>query len=97
LQEIIHQFGAVTFHPEHLLGVWLHEGQHFEDYNVRLIVDVEDTEESAAFFSPVKGDSENTVSAGRDLDGILRNSAHISNQPALAETLGTYSYGFGAA
>jgi hypothetical protein len=54
LQEIVNQFGGVTFHPEHLLGVWLYEGARFEEYNVRLVVDVEDTAESANFFQNLK-------------------------------------------
>ena len=54
LQEIVEQFGGVTFHPEHLLGVWMHETQRFEEYNVRLVVDVEDTDQNTAFFRQLK-------------------------------------------
>jgi hypothetical protein len=48
------QFGAVSFLPEALQGVWIHEGQRFEEDNVRLFVDVEDTVESAEFFQHFK-------------------------------------------
>ncbi len=50
LQEIAERFGGVTFFPETLRGVWLHQGQRFEENNVRLVVDVEDTVENADFF-----------------------------------------------
>lgn len=54
VQEIVARFGAVTFHPEQLLGIWLHQGQRFEEYNVRLVIDVEDTPDNTAFFHGLK-------------------------------------------
>ncbi len=54
LQEISERFGGVTFFPETLRGVWLHQGQRFDESNVRLIVDVEDTSENAGFFVSYK-------------------------------------------
>ena len=48
------QLGAVSFFPETFRGIWLHEGQWFEENNVRLFVDVEDTTENAAFFQRFK-------------------------------------------
>jgi hypothetical protein len=50
LQEISERFGGVTFFPETLRGVWLHQGQRFDESNVRLVVDVEDSPENADFF-----------------------------------------------
>jgi hypothetical protein len=54
LQEISGRFGGVTFFPETLRGVWLHQGQRFDENNVRLVVDVEDTPENAVFFVSYK-------------------------------------------
>jgi len=54
LQEIGERFGGVTFFPETLRGVWLHEGQRFDESNVRLVVDVEDSPENADFFVSYK-------------------------------------------
>ncbi len=50
LQDLSTRFGGVTFHPEHLRGTWIHEGERFDESNVRLIVDVEDSEENAEYF-----------------------------------------------
>src|SRR5438128_1872282 len=54
LDELSDHFGGITFHPEHLRGVWLHEGQRFEESNVRFVVDVEDTPATADFFTRYK-------------------------------------------
>ena len=53
-EDIVNQFGAVTFQPEFQQGIWLHENQRFEESNVRVFVDVEDTAECAAFFTRLK-------------------------------------------
>ena len=52
--DLARQFGAVSFFPETLRGIWIHEGKRYEDENVRLFVDVEDTPENAAFFREFK-------------------------------------------
>ena len=44
------RFGAVSFLPEALRGIWIHQGQEFAEDNVRLFVDVEDTPANAEFF-----------------------------------------------
>jgi len=43
-----------VFLPETLRGIWIHGGRRFEEDNVRLFVDVEDTAENAAFFGRFK-------------------------------------------
>jgi len=48
-EELVARFGAVSFLPETLRGIWLHEGSRYEEDNLRLFVDVEDTPENAAF------------------------------------------------
>ena len=53
-RDLATQFGAVSFLPESLRGIWIHEGQWFEESNVRVFVDVEDTPETAAFFTRFK-------------------------------------------
>lgn len=44
------RFGALTLLPQPVLGEWRHEGIRFEDINLRILVDVEDTAENAEFF-----------------------------------------------
>ena len=53
-QELVAQFGAGSSFPETFLGTWISQGQTFEDENVRICVDVEDTPEKAAFFESLK-------------------------------------------
>jgi spore coat polysaccharide biosynthesis protein SpsF (cytidylyltransferase family) len=53
-EELIAEFGALTSSPELFRGVWIHEGQRFEDQSLRLVVDVEATPESRAFFREFK-------------------------------------------
>jgi len=50
LMELSAHFGGLTFRPEHLVGIWFHRGQRFEDQNVCVAVDIEETPEAAAFF-----------------------------------------------
>ena len=54
VQELRDQFGGLTFYPEQLRGVWLHEGQKFEETNVRIVLDVEDSSETTEFLSRYK-------------------------------------------
>jgi hypothetical protein len=54
-EEIVARFGAMTWQPEILKGIWLHESRRYEEENVRFFVDVEDTEDNAAFFRELKG------------------------------------------
>ncbi|MDR3560738.1 MAG: hypothetical protein P4N59_04760 [Negativicutes bacterium] len=37
--ELAREFGAVSFFPEALQGMWIHQGQTYADQNVRLFVD----------------------------------------------------------
>ena len=54
VQELADRFGGLSFHPETLRGIWLHQGERFEEGNVRLVVDVEDTKANARFFADYK-------------------------------------------
>jgi len=53
-EELVAAFGALTTSPELLRGVWMHEGQRFEDEHLRVVVDVEATPENRAFFARFK-------------------------------------------
>ena len=53
-RELTQRFGAVSFLPETFRGIWLREGREYQDENVRVFVDVEDTEENQSFFAEYK-------------------------------------------
>lgn len=53
-REIAARFGALTFVPEPVHGEWSHQGARYEDVNIRIIVDVDDTPENAQFFRRLK-------------------------------------------
>ena len=53
-EELIAQFGAVSFLPYTVLGIWIHEGARYEDELLRLVVDVDDTPENQQFFAGYK-------------------------------------------
>ena len=53
-QEIVARFGAITWQPEILQGIWQHEGRGYYEQNVRFFVDVEDTPENNSFFVEFK-------------------------------------------
>lgn len=53
-EELIARFGAASTMPNALRGVWVHEGQRYEDELLRIIVDVEDAEPHREFFVEFK-------------------------------------------
>jgi hypothetical protein len=53
-REIAARFGALTFMPEPAHGEWSHQGARYEDVNIRIIVDVDDTPDNAEFFRRLK-------------------------------------------
>jgi len=53
-EDVVAQFGAVTWQPEILRGIWIRQGIRYEEENVRFFVDVEDTPEHATFFAQFK-------------------------------------------
>jgi hypothetical protein len=53
-EELIVQFGAVSFLPHTVLGIWVHEGSRYEDELLRLVVDVDDAPENEHFFARLK-------------------------------------------
>ncbi len=53
-EDLIVQFGAVSFLPHTVLGSWVHEGARYEDELLRLVVDVDDSPENVQFFAGYK-------------------------------------------
>ena len=53
-REIAARFGALTFIPQPIHGEWTHQEIRYEDVNLRIVVDVEDTPENAEFFARLK-------------------------------------------
>jgi hypothetical protein len=49
-EQLAAEFGAYTFEPQPIRGVWTHQGVRYEEANLRVFVDVPDTAENAAFF-----------------------------------------------
>ena len=52
--QLTNRFGAYSLEPQPIRGVWTHQGLRFEENNLRLFVDVEDTSENAEFFARLK-------------------------------------------
>ena len=53
-REIAARFGALTFLPQPILGEWSHQEIRYEDINIRIVVDVEDTPQNSEFFATFK-------------------------------------------
>src|SRR5437660_4666129 len=53
-EELVAQFGGMNLQPNMIRGIWVAEGIRYEDDLLRLVIDVEDTAESRAFFSSYK-------------------------------------------
>lgn len=53
-RELAARFGALTFLPQPVHGEWFHERKTYEETNVRILLDVEDTTENAQFFAEFK-------------------------------------------
>jgi hypothetical protein len=54
-EELVNLFGGMSFQPNIVRGIWVHEGSRFEDELFRHVVDVEDTPENRQFFVDYKG------------------------------------------
>ena len=53
-REIAARFGALTFLPQPTQGEWTYQQMRYEDANVRILADVEDTPENTLFFANLK-------------------------------------------
>ncbi len=52
--DLVAQFQALTIQPQSFRGIWMHEGERYEDNLIRLILDVPDTPETEQFFKAYK-------------------------------------------
>jgi hypothetical protein len=46
LKEIVEKFGAASFEPTSIEGYWRHEGILYTDSLSKIVIDIEDTDES---------------------------------------------------
>ena len=53
-REIAARFGALTFLPQPIHGEWTYQQVYYEETNLRIVADVEDTPENTEFFTQLK-------------------------------------------
>ena len=53
-RDLVAEFGAVTWCPERLQGIWSQGGKIFEDTHIKVVIDVEDTQAVRAFLGRFK-------------------------------------------
>ena len=53
-RDLAAEFGAVTWSPERVQGIWSQGGKIFEDAHIKVVIDVEDTPVVHAFFGRFK-------------------------------------------
>jgi hypothetical protein len=58
-RDIPARFGALTFFPQPILGEWTYQQVRYEDTNIRIIVDVEDTPQNSSSLSTLSKFSRN--------------------------------------
>lgn len=56
LMKVSDQFGAFSYNPHSILGVWTANGQRYDDELFRLTVDVADTAENRQFVAQLKAE-----------------------------------------
>lgn len=61
-EELVAAFGALTTSPELLHGVWMHEGQRFEDEHLRLISGCRVHTREPGIFCDIQGAAESPFS-----------------------------------
>ena len=54
LMQVLDQFGALSYNPHSIQGVWTSQGMRYEDDLFKLTVDVDDNAESRAFMRHLK-------------------------------------------
>lgn len=52
--DLLARFSALSYDPQAISGMWIHEGQTYLDALTRLFVDVADTRENMQFFRSFK-------------------------------------------
>lgn len=53
-EELVDRFGAISVQPQSIHGIWVHEGNRYEDSSVKLIVDIDDLPDNRQFFADYK-------------------------------------------
>lgn len=56
LMEVLDAFGALSYNPHSIMGVWSNQGQRYEDELFKLTVDVEDKPASRDFIAHLKAE-----------------------------------------
>jgi hypothetical protein len=56
LMEVIDQFGALSYNPHSIMGVWSDQGKRYEDELFKLTVDVEDKPKHHQFVTHLKAE-----------------------------------------
>lgn len=56
LMEVTDRFGAFSYNPHSIRGVWTQDGKRYEDELFRLTIDVEDRPETSAFIAHLKAE-----------------------------------------
>jgi len=56
LMQVADQFGALSYQPQPIMGVWMQDGQRYDDELFKLTVDVDDTPDSAVFIARFKAE-----------------------------------------
>ena len=56
LMQVADQFGALSYQPQPIMGVWTQDGRRYDDELFKLTVDVDDTLDSAAFIARFKAE-----------------------------------------
>ncbi len=56
LMQVADQFGALSYQPQPIMGVWMTNGRRYDDELFKLTVDVDDTPESAMFIARFKAE-----------------------------------------
>ena len=54
--EVTDQFGALSYNPHAIMGVWTQGGMRYEDELFRLTVDVDERPEPARFIAHLKAE-----------------------------------------
>ena len=53
-EELVAEFGALSFYPQPIRGLWTHKGARHEEDSLRIFVDVSDTSKNRRFFAKWK-------------------------------------------
>jgi hypothetical protein len=56
LIEVSDRFGALSYHPQPIMGIWTQNGLRYNDELFKLTVDVEDTPQNAQFVAQLKAE-----------------------------------------